>query len=281
MGVGSQIESNKEHLIANNFVPTGEFKQSDGFNFIFRACKQCNDEKSDWERHLSTITLLNSPARKSSEQHNRLALQKAERDFHPTKQGVLVKDSGDEFKVGAQFGQANISFGISAPPQADIRYIDFLAIRHIQGIFSLITSENPLTINGSSFLHYKYIFVFRSYAISDWGNPELMEIMKRVNDIPCYANIKTANGFFKVIMRRIKGDACEWFWALEWNKSLRIIGGISQGEKISEIFSDLPTLDWNNLGIQNGEKIRMRKEVEINIDEDILFEAEVENTENN
>ena len=279
VGDGSSLESNKEHLIGREFVPTGEFGGGDLFNFIFRACKKCNDEKSVMERHVSSVTLFNSPARASSPAHNDLAERKASKDYHPSKKGTLIKDSGDQFNIAGKFGPANISFGMSSPPQANPDHIKFLAFRHIQGIFSLITSKNPLTVEGTTLLDFKYFFFHRSCGCADWGNPLIVEIMKRAREIPCYANISTVNGFFKVIMRRSRGEFGEWFWALEWNKSLRIVGAIAQPDTLPTIFRDLPDLKWTDVGVQDGAVTRMREEIPLCPEQDILFDAEIENTE--
>lgn len=275
IGEGSSLESNKEHLIGKEFVPTGEFGNGDLFNLIFRACKECNNEKSDAERHLSSITLFNSPAREDSQTHNQIAQRKAEKDFHPIKQGVLIKDSGKNFKFTTKFGPSSASFGLSGPPQADEQCIEFLAYRHVQGIFSLITSHNPLAAEGTCLLSHKYFHLYGSYGYLDWGNPQLVKIMDRASEIPCYANIETANGFFKVIMRRKKGDTGQWFWALEWNKSLRVVGAITEPDGFPVIFEGLPSLDWEDVGVHDGERIRIRQEVPLNSEEDILFSATI------
>ncbi len=275
VGVDSDLESNKEHLIGREFVPTGEFGNGDLFNLIFRACKECNDEKSDVERHLSSISLFNSPARMKSHAHNALAQRKAEKDYHPIKQGVLIKDSGDNFAIATKFGLASIAFNMSGPPQADEQRIEFLAFRHVQGLFSLITSRDPLSAEGTCLLSHKYFYFYSSYPYSDWGNPQLLKIIERASDIPCYANVETANGFFKAIMRRGEGDNSEWFWALEWNKSLRVVGGISQPNTIPAIFEELPSLNWKDIGNQDGARRRARKETPLDSGQDILFSATI------
>ncbi len=175
VGDGSTIESNKEHLIGREFVPSGEFGNGDRFNFIFRACKECNDEKSITERHISSVTLLNSPARASSQAHNDLAQRKAEKDYHPTKKGTLIKDAGDDFKISTKFGPANLSFTMSSPPKAVQRHIELLALRHIQGIYSLIASQDPSTIEGTSVLDSSYFHLYAHMFIWIWCNPRLLK----------------------------------------------------------------------------------------------------------
>jgi hypothetical protein len=280
VGDGSVLESNKEHLIGREFVPTGAFDGGDLFNFIFRACKECNDEKSVMERHISSISIFNSPVRAISSAHNDLAQRKASKDYHPSKKGTLIKDSGDQLKFTCKFGPANISIGASSPPQANPEHIKFLAFRHVQGFFSLITSRNPLIAEGTTLLDFNYFFFHSSYGYADWGNPQLAEIMERMREIPCYVNIETANGFFKVIMRRSPCEFGEWFWALEWNKSFRVVGAISQSGRLPTIFQNLSELKWTNLGIQDGAITRIREEISLNPEHDILFDAQIENIDN-
>lgn len=54
----SSISWNKEHLIGRSFVPTGTMGVTT-FNFIFRACEECNARKAVAQRHLSSVTLIN------------------------------------------------------------------------------------------------------------------------------------------------------------------------------------------------------------------------------
>jgi len=87
------ILSNKEHLIGREFVPLGSFLNGKEFNFIFRSCKSCNDEKGKADRHVSSITLVSSSACYNDPAALESAKRKANNDYHPRKQGVLIKDS--------------------------------------------------------------------------------------------------------------------------------------------------------------------------------------------
>ena len=46
------------------------------FNFIFRACRECNACKAHAERHVSSVTLFNSPGRQDDERAQEAALRK-------------------------------------------------------------------------------------------------------------------------------------------------------------------------------------------------------------
>jgi len=60
VGPDSPVASDKEHLVARKFVPSGRLA-GNAFNFIFHARRDCNGEKAGAERHISTVTLLRSP----------------------------------------------------------------------------------------------------------------------------------------------------------------------------------------------------------------------------
>ena len=140
VGVGSEVGSNKEHLIGREFVPKGAFDGGQKFNFIFRACEHCNGKKADFERHVSSVTLFRSPARADDEQIDARAAHKAAHDYHPDKKGVRVQDAGGQHDV--QLGP-NFTFGLVSPPQLKGEYVKQLALHHVQGLFSLLTSADP------------------------------------------------------------------------------------------------------------------------------------------
>lgn len=276
VGEGSKVASNKEHLIGRQFIPSGEFGIGTSFNFIFRACRTCNAEKGKVEGHISSVTLFTGPEKHSSQTHKDLACRKAAKEYHPDKKQTLIKDSSDSLRIVGTFGGAGINFGISGPPQAARGYSEFLAFRHIQGIFSLITSHHPHTSDGTSLLDCRYFHLFGLYNHTDWGNQHLLEIMDRVQFTNCYANIHTANGFFKAIMRRTDGKNGEWFWALEWNKSCRLVGAIAQPNRTPVVFEGLPTLNWKKHAIQDKQETIIRKEIPLELHQDILFLGKVE-----
>lgn len=265
VGINSKIESNEEHLIAKNFVPEGSFLDGTEFNFIFRACKKCNDEKGNIERHISSISIYNNPERITNKTIDDLARRKGNKDFHPDKKGKLIKDSFEELNLSFNSHEnLNFSLNMSSPPQAKKEYIILLSFRHIQGLFSLITSKN--NSDKIKILLPEHFICFGCFIVNDWGNEQLLEIIKRVADWPCYANINTANGYFKEIIRCNEKDNKEWFWALEWNKYFRIIGLIADRNIKQKLFENLPKIKIINTG-----KCLIYKEKPINKSNDFLF----------
>lgn len=273
VGPESKVSSNKEHLIGRDFVPKGSMNGTN-FNFIFRACEKCNGVKSNVERHVSSVTLFNSPERSEDERINDIALNKAEKDFHPDNPGKTVVESFGQYEV--KYGDF-MKFKFTSPPQLNREYVKLLSCYHVQGIFSLLTTMDPKVQKKSGLLPPNQIFYFNAYNVQDWGNPQLLEIAERTKDWPCYCNINTANGFWKIVFKRSSENE-GWFWALEWNQYLRAIGGIALPDYNQKIFQKLPELNWKHIQNQDGTSSRTRKEIPLEDEKDELFIAEVIST---
>jgi hypothetical protein len=277
VGSGSQVESDKEHLIGRNFVPKGSL-DGRSFNFHFRACRECNGRKGDAERHVSSVTLFNSPARLSDKEVNAIAEHKASRDYHPDKKGVLVRDAHNEHEVKTESGPMQMTFGLVGPPQVNSTGVRLLACNHVQGLFALLTTEDPRVREKSRILLADQCHLFGYYTYQDWGNPHLVEMTRRVDDWPCYANIDAANGYFKAILKRSREELGGWFWAIEWNKYLRIVGVVNFLYSESSLFDGLPDLGWQGLPDGKGKR-RYRKQVPLLPESDTLFLSQVASNE--
>jgi hypothetical protein len=244
IGVNSDIQSNKEHLIARGFVPSEYFSSTD-FNFIFRCCISCNNRKSNIERHLSTTTLINSDARLHDEMVNMLALNKASNDYHPDNKGKFVNDSTvkKNFTSNTQRMKVNVEF--VAPPQSNESYIEELSYRHIQGLFSLITSKNRLTTEGTSILSGKCFHIFGIYSKNDWGNSQIAYFIQKTSSWSSFCNKSVANGFFKAMILGPKEEEDGFMWALEWNKSIRVIGALVKDEHLFRVYPNIPEIIYS------------------------------------
>ena len=245
VGPGSEIASNKEHLIGREFVPTNHL-DGDAFNFLFRACVECNLAKGDAERHLSAVTLSNSVGPAHSEEVNSIALRKAEKDYHPLKKGVLVKDASSVLKMSSEFPGMSIDLTLHAPPQLDRKRTWLLAGRQVQALFALRYCEDArASAVASSVLRLDCFHFLAEYTLNDWGNPTLRELSKRTRQWPVEVLVASARGYFRAIFRS-HPDENEgvMFWALEWNKYLRVVGAIAPPKSKIALFEDLPTPRW-------------------------------------
>ena len=235
------------------------------FNFIFRVCRPCNSRKAAAERHVSSVTLFNSPSRLDDTHVNAEAVRKGQGDHHPIKKGVLIKDSHHVTSVCGSYGPMTVNLEMVAPPQLDMKQVGEVAFSHIQGLFSLICTEDYRDALKMRLLPQEHFKLYDYYTHNDWGNPQAVEIVDRVSQWECLANIYAAEGYFKAIIRRSNE---EWFWALEWNRQLRILGGISLSRM--KLFEGLPNEGW--MATPQG---RMRRNKPLDTTRDSLFFGEV------
>ena len=252
VGGGSITASNEEHLIGRRFVPKGTMENS--FNFSFRCCVSCNGRKADIERHVSSFTLLSSPSLETNEIARLSAESKAYDDYHPETK-VTMGDAIEQQSLEFEYGGATIKLGFTCRTPAASNYIPELAIYHIQGLFSLITSNGLPPDHNIQLISKDEIQVHKIYPHTDWGNPELVEIIRRAALLPVCTSLHTGQGHFRACLRQSENGG--WFWALEWNKSLRVVGSIYTVEEVTSLFMDLPELRWNALPDGSG---KMRQE---------------------
>jgi hypothetical protein len=247
------VPSNKEHLISRNLVPTGSL--ATGFNFHFRSCLECNARKGSAERHVSSVTLYNSPARAQDAEVDAIATRKGAHDFHPIGGGVRVQDASQKIELYGSTGPLSFSADMVAPPQPDEDAVRLLAFNQIQGLFSLCTTEDYLNPETYRLLEPKHWRFFGMYGHEDWGNPQLRVIADRVSEWPVRARIDTAGGYFRACLRRSPDEKGPWHWGLEWNRSLRVFGAIALPN--DPLFENLPEPEWTKLSA----KARIRSDI--------------------
>jgi hypothetical protein len=259
------VPSDKEHLIGRAFGPDGAFDGGQEFNFIFRACLKCNGYKAALERHLSSVTVFNSPARLTNESVNASAIRKASNDFHPA-DGRTIEKSHHELTFAGGGPGFTMKFGLVAPPQADSQYVHELAFMHIQGFFSLVTTKDPRQTGTTRLLPPDQFQLYGVYNHGDWGNLHLAEITHRISNWKQLALVNTARGFFRAVLLRQGIRGSDWFWALEWNQSLRIVGAITDNKE-PLLFKDLPALKYRKI----NDTTRMRTDTPLDPLQDTLF----------
>ncbi len=172
----------------------------------------------------------------------------------------------EELKIEMQRGDMSMSFGMTGPPQLDRGNAGEVCFSHIQGLFSLITTTDFRNPEQIRLLPQDQFIWYDMYTHQDWGNPQAVELAHRVRYWECLANIESADGYFKATMRCSEAG---WFWALEWNKQLRLVGGIGKGPM--QVFGHLPSEEW-----MPTPKGRMRRQVPLDPATDILFAGVVQ-----
>jgi len=97
-----------------------------------------------------------------------------------------------------------------------------------------------------------------------------MALVRRTREWDACCSVHTARGYFKVVLRRQHDDEKDspFFWALEWNKSIRVLRMIRHPDEHSPVEKDLPDLDFRSI----GEGLRYRQETALADEDDVLFE---------
>ncbi|MBJ9594140.1 HNH endonuclease [Burkholderia seminalis] len=259
----SELPSTKEHVIGRRFVPLGTLDRQ--WNLLLRACDRCNGEKADLENDISAITMqpdaygafaVDDPIFQK-ETTRRAANAISRRTRRP------VEDSREEVQIGG----SELAVTFTAPPQVDAKRLYRLAHLHVQGFFYWITHQ-PATERGG----FPGTFVdVASASRSDWGSPSMRWFMSSVECWHPRIEGTTAHGFFRISIRRHPEGHPVWSWALEWNKSHRVVGFVGDSEAIVPVISSRPSPSGHAYAGTDGAIYRLREEVPLSPEEDILF----------
>jgi hypothetical protein len=260
-----EIPSDEEHLIGRKFVPKGSFGRNGRFNFQFRACRDCNSTKAERERHVSSVTLYSGLPLYDAEVRA-IAINKASKDFHPDQKGTVVKDAHGEMKLVGNMGAMSMTLGMHMPPQLNPDYVQDLAFFHIQGLGSMISTRDHLTLEGMGIIPCGRLYSFGFFLHADWGNLQLAELTRRFRNLPEILLLDTAAGFFRTIICK-DTLADEWYWILEWNKVCRVYGAVTKDGKRPRLYENLPEHKWNQMSSTR----RMRLEIPIKDSKDDIF----------
>ncbi|PWS37126.1 hypothetical protein DFH01_09660 [Falsiroseomonas bella] len=267
-----QVEPNVDHVIGRRFVPLGSIEGQ--WNLLVKSCRACNEKKSRHESVVSAV-ILQPDAFGQHPADMDLVRQEAARKGsarHP-KTKRAVRDSRTEQVLHGNLGpSASLSFQIVGPPQVPPDDADGLAHMQVQAIFFLLTLDEQ-TKNGSA-LPGVFCTVAEARR-ADWGNVRLKAFAEyTANWLPRFRGI-AANGFFKAVIRRHPELKPIWSWALEWNRSMRIVGFFGEETLVEEAAAALPFPEMSAWRPQpDGRRVRMRFEEELAEAEDTLFSTQ-------
>ena len=263
----------KEHLIGRQFVPRGSFNNGRSWNFIFGACSECNGSKSRLEGHVGATTQLMSPGVAEDAVYAQRLSEKVQREYHPwTKRPVA--DSFHESAFAMQMGSIGMKTNFVGPPQLDRDQAYELALRHIQGFLALAANADHTTEH-LSLLPPSAFWPLREYSRSDWGNTHLRTVHERTRHWKTYIRVITASDFFRCVMKRDDAQPKTWYWLLEWNRSTRVVGGISPDHP-PQFMMNLPAFHWARMPGADGSIWRFRQEEPLRDDRDDFFDEAVE-----
>lgn len=279
----SNIERTEEHVIGRRFVPKGYLEGE--WNLILDACKECNGYKAKLEDGLSLISQISITDNIEHTSHVQAEIIRklGKRDpetgkirgaNHP-ETNRPVANSFIERTISASFGPLTMRFTVSGPPQA-VTHEETLARLHIQAFYYLICNIDDdgrgysrVFTEDSEWLPESCVQVLFVLRHTDWGNESAMELVNRVKEWEIVCRIPSAKGYFKSLIKRDPNNN-GYFWALEWNKNIRLLGVIRAPSRPNFIEKELP----RSVCIDLGNESRIRPEKPLNEKDDILFKME-------
>ena len=229
-------KTNKEHLIGRDFVPRNSFDNPQNINFIFRACSSCNSRKAEYERQVSSVSLLNSLSEHSPDEQKRI-YEKAQNDYSGFVKGKKVIDSYSTHSIKTRTSFCTLKVGLWGAPQVEETVIANLAFMHMQGLLCFILHSERQDDNELIHLYKKDFHYFNSFTKDDWGNPSLAYLRKMTLSWEPLMIMSTANNNFKIY---IKYSEDIIFWLLEWNKYYRVCGFIGEEAKCLPMLNSIP-----------------------------------------
>ena len=258
----------KEHVVGRRFVPKGTLDGN--WNLIVGACERCNGEKSDLEDDISAITML--PDVTGQYAHDeaqivRIAERKASGAIS-RHTGRLVGESREELTLKSRLGaDISMSFGFIGHPHIDDERAFRLARMQLTAFFFWISYDSGKCRG------YYWPDGFHPVMLArkeDWGNARIIAFADAVKTWQPRISATTAEGFFKLAMRRHPTAAC-WSWAIEWNRTARLIGFVGDQTVAEEAIASLPQLDTKVVSQGPSLVVRLRPEQALDPSKDQLF----------
>lgn len=257
-----------DHVIGRRFVPRGALNNN--WNLILQACDACNNLKSDLEDELSALSMIPDAGQPhSAPDHERLAdeLARKMRGAYSRTTKKPIGDSSEELKLNAEISPGlRVTLGLASPPRFDELRVYQLALLQLRAFWSFVSYRDDL--KSGLLVPTDQFYPIVCARRGDWGN-DLFRGFEAQTDGWDYRLIaSTAEGFFKVALRRHPTERYLASWAFEWNKSLRTIGIFGRPEPVKSFISKLPRLKKLRIVDSDGTDWLLRREVPLSGDDD-------------
>jgi hypothetical protein len=274
--IGGSVESSVDHVIGRRFVPKGSLAKS--WNLLVNSHKKCNAEKAEYENDISATTLQMFVANPSEDPLNANLLEAEAARKGRARSSLThrrVNESHSKKTIKGNLGSAELAFTFLSPPSLAEERILRLAEMQVRGLSSLIFFDR----NKMDFNYLPPCIGLVAWSgRGDWGNVRVKAFMETVRDWEHrLLGTGLAGGYFQAIIRKEPSQRPFWSWALEWNKTLRLMGFMGEDAESLEKFAaklPIPTWDkyWQTDSPDQGQSFsRIRLETPLSPDEDKLF----------
>jgi hypothetical protein len=264
------VRATTEHVVGRRFVPRGSL---DGrWNLILQACLACNRCKAELEDDISAISMQPDATGHLARADRKLQSEAKRKGAGSQSRvsGRPVAESSDRLEIRASpLPGVAIRFALTAPPQLRADRVYELARFHVSAFFYWITYSEERRTGG--FWPGGFFPVLFSYR-GDWGSPKQRAFMSAVLAWTPRVMASTADGFFKIAVRRHPEAVC-WSWALEWNENVRVIGFCGEEGPVEVMTAGFPAHQASVLPVEDG-RLEVRVEAPLSPKDDALFRWE-------
>ncbi len=258
--------STKEHVVGRRFVPVGTLYQD--WNLILRACMLCNGRKSDLEDDISVITMHHDAFGNSPSPEAAAEVERKKTKSYSRRTGKPVGESVESMKLHASLCEvATMTFAFTGPPQVESDRAFELARLQMMGFFYFLT-YNEETSRGHFWLG-KFAPLLEARK-SDWGNSTHRAFMNTVLTWEPRILVSTAKHHYAAAIRKHPTQNL-WSWAVEWNRSYRVVGFFGEESPAQAAIAQLPQLRARSIAEGETRWFRYRTDTPLKEEDDSLF----------
>lgn len=264
------LEPTLEHVIGRRFVPKGTLLNSP--NLHLNACRPCNGDKSQLEDDISVISMHPDVTGRYPVDDPRLVAEVArKRKAKNRRTGRPVSEKEKPLIIKGNLHGAAITFSFESPPQVDEVRVYTLARYQIRAFLYRLTYRDEDQRGALLDQEFYGVAIARR---ADWGNPQFAWFQNKTKDWLTRLHIVTADGFFRVWIKRKSLTSNVWAWALEWNQNFRVVGFAGHPKDATPHFEAVPQLELDLYQQQGANWLRGRTEVSLAPENDKLFTFE-------
>lgn len=262
----NRTNSTKEHVVGRRFVPRGTLNQD--WNLILQVCQPCNHRKSNLEDDISAITMQPDVFGRNASDGCAGEAERKRFRSRSRRTGRAVGDSAEKWMISAPFGASGeMTFDMTGPPQIESARAFELARLQMMAFFYFLTYDKALARG-----HYWQggFYPLLEARREDWGNVVHRSFMAAVVDWEPRLLVNTADDHFAAAIRRHPDAAC-WSWAVEWNKSYRLVGFFGELAPAKQLADSFPRLSVTSVAEEGDNWFGFRPEVSLSEKDDLLF----------
>ena len=257
----------KEHVVGRRFVPPGALNKK--WNLIVRACRKCNAAKADLEDEISAVSMQPDAFGVFPCNSAGYAAEARRKAFGARSRitGNRVGMSAPSLSFRLRSHSGALSYNVTGPPQVESARVMELARMHIVAFFYHATYRP--SDSAGRFWRGNFVMLSEERR-ANWGDFRHLAFMNAVVGWEPRFLAYDPNEYFNIVLRKHPSADC-WSWAMEWNKSFRIIGFCGDPNASEAVYSKFPQVPVRKIWLDDGSCVATKPDRPLRESEDRLF----------